>query len=150
MSYFDAHAHMTSRTTDDYEAMARAGVRAIIEPAFWLGQPRTNVGSYIDYFSSLIGWERFRASQFGIAHYCAIGLNAKEANDEALAKDVLELLPRFALKEGVPSVQSSRSSPTDELWELDGRRVCAVPECCESPPQRREPMSGCRERRRSG
>jgi len=104
MRYFDAHAHMTSRTTNDYEAMAKASVRAIIEPAFWLGQPRTNVGSYIDYFSSLIGWERFRASQFGIAHYCAIGLNAKEANDEALAKDVLELQPRFALKEGVVAV----------------------------------------------
>jgi hypothetical protein len=43
----DSHAHMISRTTDDYEAMAKAGVVAVIEPAFWLGQPRTNVGSYI-------------------------------------------------------------------------------------------------------
>ena len=42
----DPHAHMISRTTDDYEAMARAGVVAVIEPAFWLGQPRTNVGTY--------------------------------------------------------------------------------------------------------
>jgi predicted metal-dependent TIM-barrel fold hydrolase len=95
---------MTSRTTDDYQAMAKAGVRAIIEPAFWLGQPRTTRGSFVDYFSSLVGWERFRASQFGIAHYCAIGLNSKEANDERLAAEVLELLPRFALKEGVVAV----------------------------------------------
>src|SRR5262245_47496034 len=43
----DSHAHMISRTTDDYEAMAKAGVVAVIEPAFWLGQPRTNVGSYV-------------------------------------------------------------------------------------------------------
>lgn len=104
MRFFDPHIHVTSRTTNDLEAMAAAGVRAVIEPAFWLGQPRTNVGSFVDYFSSLIGWERFRCSQFGIAHYCAIGLNSKEANDEGLARDVLELLPRFALKEGVVAI----------------------------------------------
>jgi predicted metal-dependent TIM-barrel fold hydrolase len=102
--FFDPHIHMASRTTDDYGAMAEAGIRAVIEPAFWQGQPRTQLGSYIDYFASLVGWERFRAAQFGIAHYCAIGLNSKEANNEALAREVLELLPRFALKEGVVAV----------------------------------------------
>jgi len=104
MRFFDPHIHMTSRTTDDYEAMAAAGVRAIVEPAFWLGQPRTTVGAFVDYFSSLVGWERFRASQFGISHYCAIGLNSKEANNEGLAREVLELLPRFAFKEGVVAI----------------------------------------------
>jgi hypothetical protein len=58
----------------------------------------------VDYFASLLGWERFRAAQFGIAHYCAIGLNSKEANNEPLAREVLELLPRFVLKEGVVAV----------------------------------------------
>ena len=67
-----------SRTTDDYQTMAAAGIRAVIEPAFWMGQPRTTVGSFIDYYMSLVGWERFRASQFGIHHYCAMGLNSKE------------------------------------------------------------------------
>ena len=43
MRFFDPHVHMTSRTTDDYQAMADAGVVALIEPAFWLGQPRTAV-----------------------------------------------------------------------------------------------------------
>jgi predicted metal-dependent TIM-barrel fold hydrolase len=104
MRFFDPHIHMTSRTTDDLEAMAAAGVRAIIEPAFWVGQPRTQPGSFLDYFTSLIGWERFRAGQFGIQHYCAIGLNSKEANDRDLAKEVLPLVPRFALKEGVVAV----------------------------------------------
>ena len=104
MRFFDPHIHMTSRTTDDYQAMADAGVRAVIEPAFWLGQPRTTLGAFVDYFSSLVGWERFRASQFGISHYCAIGLNSKEANDEGLAREVLELLPLCALKEGVVAV----------------------------------------------
>jgi predicted metal-dependent TIM-barrel fold hydrolase len=104
LRFFDPHIHMTSRTTDDLEAMSAAGIRAIIEPAFWLGQARTQVGTFVDYYSSLVGWERFRASQFGIAHYCAIGLNSKEANNEALAKEVLELVPRFASKEGVVAV----------------------------------------------
>ncbi|MEM6672636.1 MAG: TatD family hydrolase [Planctomycetota bacterium] len=124
LRFFDPHAHMTSRTTDDYERMAAAGVRALIEPAFWLGQPRTNVGSFIDYFSSLVGWERFRASQFGITHYCAIGLNSKEANDEGLAKEVLEILPRFALKEGVVAIGEigyDEITPAEEKayqWQL--------------------------------
>lgn len=104
MRFFDPHIHCTSRTTDDYEAMAAAGVRAVIEPAFWLGQPRTTLGAFTDYFSSLVGWERFRASQFGITHYCAMGLNSKEANNEGLAKEVLEILPRFAMKEGVVAI----------------------------------------------
>lgn len=102
--FIDPHAHMISRTTDDYEAMAAAGVVAVIEPAFWVGQPRTYVGTYVDYLSSIIGWERFRAGQFGIRHYCTVGLNSKEANNEELAEGVMEWLPRFALKEGVVAI----------------------------------------------
>ncbi len=126
--FFDPHAHMTSRTTDDYERMAKAGVRALIEPAFWLGQPRTNVGSFVDYFSSLVGWERFRSSQFGIQHFCAIGLNSKEANDEGLAKDVFDILPRFALKEGVVAIGEigyDEITPAEEKayqWQLEFAR----------------------------
>ena len=104
MMIIDPHVHMTSRTTDDYEAMAAAGVVAIIEPSFWLGQPRTQVGSFQDYFSSLVGWEPFRASQFGIKHYCTIGLNSKEANNEALAEQVIELLPLYLHKENVVAI----------------------------------------------
>ncbi|MFO7823728.1 MAG: TatD family hydrolase [Cyclobacterium sp.] len=104
MMYIDPHIHVTSRTTDDYEAMQKAGIVAVIEPAFWLGQPRTKVGSFQDYFSSLVGWERFRAKQFGIVHYCTIGLNSKEANNEALAEEVMELLPLYVGKEGVVAI----------------------------------------------
>lgn len=102
--YFDPHIHMSSRTTDDYQAMAGAGIRGIIEPAFWLGQPRTGVDSFRDYFSSLVGWERFRASQFGIRHYCTIGLNAREANNIPLAEAVMEILPYYLYKDGVVGV----------------------------------------------
>ncbi|MDR9894977.1 TatD family hydrolase [Aetokthonos hydrillicola Thurmond2011] len=95
---------MSARTTYDYLIMRESGIVAVIEPAFWLGQLRTNVGSFQDYFSSIVGWERFRASQFGIKHYCTIGLNPKEANNEALAEDVMELLPLYASKEGVVAI----------------------------------------------
>ena len=104
MRIFEPHAHMTSRTTDDYEAMAASGVKVLVEPAFWLGQPRSSVGSFIDYFNSLLGWERFRAAQFGIRHHCTIGLNPKEANDDALRREVLALLPRYLAKDGVVAV----------------------------------------------
>lgn len=104
MQFFDPHVHMTSRTTDDYQAMADAGIVGLIEPAFWLGQPRTGIDSFRDYYSSLIGWERFRSSQFGIKHYCTIGLNSREANNEALAEQVMDILPLFIYKEGVVGV----------------------------------------------
>jgi uncharacterized protein len=104
MMYIDPHIHMSSRTTDDYQMMRNSGIVAVIEPAFWLGQPRTSVGSFQDYFSSLVGWERFRAAQFGIRHYCTIGLNSKEANNELLAEAVMELLPLYACKEGVVAI----------------------------------------------
>ena len=104
MKLIDPHIHMVSRTTDDYEAMAAAGIVAVIEPAFWQGQPRTTIGSYQDYFATLIGWERFRAAQFGVRHYCTIGLNSKEANNEALAEQVMDLLPLYAGKDGVVAI----------------------------------------------
>ncbi|WP_323960051.1 hydrolase TatD [Arthrobacter sp. JZ12] len=103
MRIFDPHIHMTSRTTNDYEALYASGVRALVEPAFWLGQPRTNVGSFIDYFDSLLGWERFRAAQFGIRHHATIALNPKEANDPRCVP-VLDELPRYLVKEGVVAV----------------------------------------------
>jgi predicted metal-dependent TIM-barrel fold hydrolase len=78
-------------------------VRALVEPAFWLGQPRTSAGSFTDYFDSLVGWEPFRASQFGIRHHCAIALNPKEANDPR-CREVLGLLPRYLAKDGVVAV----------------------------------------------
>ncbi|MEU1003539.1 TatD family hydrolase [Streptomyces tibetensis] len=103
MRIFDPHIHMTSRTTDDYKAMHAAGVRALVEPAFWLGQPRTHPASFTDYFDSLLGWEPYRAAQFGIRHYCTIGLNPKEANDPRCLP-VLDLLPRYLAKDGVVAV----------------------------------------------
>lgn len=102
--YFDPHIHMLCRTTDDYQNMAAAGIVGVIEPAFWQGQARTCVGSFIDYFDTLLGWERFRASMFGIHHFSAIGLNPKEANSPSIAAEVLDILPRYLGRDGVVAV----------------------------------------------
>ena len=124
MKIFDPHVHMTSRTTDDYEAMAAAGIVAIVEPAFWLGQPRTSAASFVDYFNSLLGWERFRASQFGIRHFCTIGLNPKEANNPKVASEVLDLLPRFLQKDGVVAVgEIGYDDQTDEEEACFARQI---------------------------
>jgi len=123
MRIFDPHIHMTSRTTTDYRQMYAAGVRALVEPAFWLGQPRTNVGSYTDYFDALIGWERFRAAQYGIRHHATIGLNPKEANDPR-CREVLDVLPRYLAKDGVVAVgETGYDSMTPEEDEVFARHL---------------------------
>ncbi|NUM34582.1 MAG: TatD family hydrolase [Candidatus Brocadiae bacterium] len=104
MRLFDPHIHMNARTTDDYERMASEGIWAVCEPAFWSGQPRTSVGTYDDYLKTIIGWERFRASQFGIHHFCTISLNPREANNPDLADGVIDLIPRYIHKEGVVGI----------------------------------------------
>ena len=119
MKIFEPHIHMFSRTTDDYEQMALAGVRGICEPAFWLGQPRTSVGSFKDYFDTLLGWERFRAQMFGIKHYCTMGLNPKEANDDRINQGVFELLKDYVNREGVIAVGEigyDDITPTEEKF----------------------------------
>ena len=104
MRIFEPHCHMFSRVTDDYERMALAGVRVVLEPAFWLGQNRTSVGTFIDYFDTIIGWERFRSEQCGIWHLCTMALNPREANDDRVNDAVMEILPRYVEKNSVVGV----------------------------------------------
>ncbi|MEZ4467692.1 MAG: TatD family hydrolase [bacterium] len=104
MRIFEPHIHMFSRTTDDYENMALAGIKGVCEPAFWLGQPRTTVGAFKDYYDTLLGWERFRAAQFGIRHYCTMGLNPKEANDDRVNDGAVELVREYCTREGVIAI----------------------------------------------
>ncbi len=121
MRIFEPHAHMFSRVTDDYERMALAGIRAILEPAFWLGQNRTSVGTFIDYFDTIIGWERFRAQQFGIHHFCTMGLNPREANDDRVNDDVMAILPRYLEKDsvlGVGEIGLDDQTPKEEKYFL--------------------------------
>jgi predicted metal-dependent TIM-barrel fold hydrolase len=147
MRILDPHIHMTSRTTDDYEAMYAAGVRAVVEPAFWLGQPRTSVGSFTDYFDSLLGWERFRAAQFGIRHHATIALNPKEANDPR-CREVLAEVPRYLLKDGVVAVgevgYDSITPEEDEVFaaQLQMAREAGLPVLVHTP--HRDKLAGTR------
>jgi uncharacterized protein len=94
MLIIEPHIHMYSRTTDDYAAMYRAGIRVCVEPSFWLGANRRYAGTFFDYFQLILDFETVRARRFGIDHYCAIALNPKEAEDVALADEVIGgLLP---------------------------------------------------------
>jgi uncharacterized protein len=95
MRIFEPHIHMVSRVTDDYEAMAAAGVQLVLEPAFWLGEPRKRVGTFLDYFDSLLGFEVQRARNHNIEHVCTIAINPREANNRALAEEVLPHLDTY-------------------------------------------------------
>lgn len=95
MRYIDMHAHMVSRTTDDYEQMALTGCVAVTEPAFWAGYDRPSVDAFADYFDRLTDWEPQRAAKYGIQHYTWLCLNPKEGEDRALTRDVLAIIPRF-------------------------------------------------------
>jgi hypothetical protein len=95
---------MASRTTDDLERMAKMGCLVIGEPAFWMGYDRSGVNSFYDYFRQLTEWEPKRAASYGIRHLCWLGINAKEAEDVAIARDVIAVLPEFLQRPNVLGV----------------------------------------------
>ena len=95
MKYIDHHAHMVSRTTDDYQKMALTGCVAVTEPAFWAGWDRSCGDSVEDYFRQLTEFEPRRAAQFGIKHYTWLAVNPKESDDRDLSRDVLARIPKF-------------------------------------------------------
>jgi predicted metal-dependent TIM-barrel fold hydrolase len=95
MKYIDHHAHMVSRTTDDYQQMALSGCVAVTEPAFWAGWDRSGADSFEDYFRQLTEFEPKRAAQFGIQHYTWMAMNPKESDDRELSREVLKRIPKF-------------------------------------------------------
>ena len=101
MYYIDPHIHMVSRTTDDYEILARMGCVALSEPAFWAGFDRGSVESFRDYFRQLTDFEKNRAAQFGIQHFTWLCINAKEAENVELSRQVIEMIPEFLDLPGV-------------------------------------------------
>jgi predicted metal-dependent TIM-barrel fold hydrolase len=95
MRYIEPHAHMVSRTTDDYLAMITAGCQAVCEPAFWAGFDRSSANGFYDYFCQLTDYEPKRAAKFGLPHFSWLCINPKESEDLKLADDVLALIPKF-------------------------------------------------------
>ena len=95
MQYIDPHIHMVSRTTDDYKRMALAGCVLVSEPAFWAGFDRSGPEGFRDYFRQLTEYEPKRAAAYGIEHYCWLCINAKEAENVALSREVIAMIPEF-------------------------------------------------------
>jgi len=93
--YIDPHIHMVSRTTDDYKRMALAGCELVSEPAFWAGFDRSGVEGFRDYFRQLTDFEGKRSRSYGIAHYTWLCINAKEAENIELSREVIAMIPEF-------------------------------------------------------
>jgi predicted metal-dependent TIM-barrel fold hydrolase len=91
----EPHIHMYSRTTDDYVAMYKAGIRACVEPSFWMGCNRRYAGTFFDYFNLILEFETVRSRRFGIDHYAAVSLNPKEAENTTLANEVIDGLTPY-------------------------------------------------------
>lgn len=104
MRYIDPHIHCVSRTTDDYIYMSRCGVVAVSEPAFWAGFDRSSAASFYDYFRHLTDVEPLRAAKYGIGHFCWLCINAKEAENVALSREVIKLIPPLLSKPTVLGV----------------------------------------------
>ena len=104
MRIFDPHCHLISRVTDDYERMALCGIRAVVEPAFWLGESRKRAGTFYDYFDHITGFERERAANYLIEHFATIAVNPRESNDVALRDEVLKEMPNWLSRDSVVAV----------------------------------------------
>jgi predicted metal-dependent TIM-barrel fold hydrolase len=92
---FEPHIHMYSRTTDDYDAMSKAGIEVIVQPSFWLGSPRTSVGTFE---------ETKRSRDFAIEHFVCISVNPKEAMERPLALDAMETMNKYLDRERVVAI----------------------------------------------
>jgi predicted metal-dependent TIM-barrel fold hydrolase len=95
MRYIEPHAHMVSRTTDDYLGMITAGCAAVCEPAFWAGFDRSSAAGFYDYFCQLTDYEPKRAAKFGLPHFSWLCIYPNESEDVKLADEVLALIPKF-------------------------------------------------------
>jgi len=93
MRYIDHHAHMASRTTDDYAQMALTGCVAVTEPAFWAGWDRSTPEGFEDYFRQLTEFEPKRAAAVGMQHYTWLGMNPKESDNREMSVEVLRRIP---------------------------------------------------------
>jgi predicted metal-dependent TIM-barrel fold hydrolase len=101
MIYIDPHIHMISRVTDDYHRMAQCGCVALSEPAFWAGFDRGTAHGFHDYFRHLTEIEPKRAALFGIRHFSWLCINAKEAENVSLSREVISIIPEFLQRPNV-------------------------------------------------
>jgi len=116
MQIIQPHYHAIARTAQDYERMAKSGVVAVAEPAFWAGFDRKYPQTFLDYFRQISEFEPTRAAQYGIRHFCWVAVNPKEAENPELSRAVLDEMPQFFQKPtvlGVGETGLHKSSPNE-------------------------------------
>ncbi|HEV8004180.1 MAG TPA: TatD family hydrolase, partial [Planctomycetaceae bacterium] len=122
MYYFDPHIHMVSRTTDDYEMLAKMGCVGMSEPAFWAGFDRGSVDSFRDYFRQLTDFEKRRAATYGLKHYTWLCINAKEAENVKLSREVIAMIPEFLDQPtvlGIGEIGLNKNTPNEATIFLE-------------------------------
>jgi predicted metal-dependent TIM-barrel fold hydrolase len=97
--------------------MSKAGIEVIVQPSFWLGSPRTSVGTFIDYWEHMIGFETKRAREFGIQHFVCISVNPKEATERPLALDAMDAMTEYLDRERVVAVGEIGYNMINDLEE---------------------------------
>jgi predicted metal-dependent TIM-barrel fold hydrolase len=116
---------MVSRVTDDYETLAKMGCVGVSEPAFWPGFDRGSVAGFRDYFRQLTEFEPTRAGWYGIQHYTWLCINAKEAENVSLSREVIAMIPEYLDRPGVLGIgeiglnKNSKNEATVFLDHLD-------------------------------
>jgi len=84
--------------------MSKAGIQVIVQPSFWLGSPRTSVGTFEDYWEHMISFETQRSKEFDIDHYVCLSVNPKESTARPLALDALEAMSKYIDRERVVAI----------------------------------------------
>jgi predicted metal-dependent TIM-barrel fold hydrolase len=97
--------------------MSKAGIEVIVQPSFWLGAPRTSVGTFEDYWEHMISFETKRAKDFGIEHFVCISVNPKESTERPLAIEALEAMKKYLDRERVVALGEIGYNQINELEE---------------------------------
>src|SRR5262249_51403808 len=71
------------------------GGAAVGEPGFGAGSDRGGAAAFHDYFRQLTEYEPRRAAQFHVRHYSWLCINAKEAENVTLSREVIAMIPEF-------------------------------------------------------
>ena len=97
--------------------MSKAGIEVIVQPSFWLGGPRTSVGTFEDYWEHMITFETKRAREFGIEQFVCISVNPKEATERPVALDALKAMNKYLDRERVVAIGEIGYNIINELEE---------------------------------
>ncbi len=94
------------------------------EPAFWAGFDRGSVDGFRDYFRQLTEFEPKRAGWYRIQHFTWLCINAKEAENVSLSREVIAMIPEFLDKPGVLGIGEIglNKNTRNEVDHLPGAR----------------------------